>query len=866
MMEGVRPDSTEASPLHAWFASRGWTPFPFQEACWAAWGRGESGLLTAPTGAGKTLALVGGLLLNAQTAGLNAQAAGASPPRLRLLWITPLRALARETVLQLSAPIVALGIPWRVEPRTGDTSSSVRARQRASPPEVLVTTPESLSVLLSHPGAEALLGGVEGVVVDEWHELQGSKRGVQVELALARLRRVSPGIRVWGASATLGNPDEAVDALGGLGIPPIAPAPFTPAPFTRVQAPAGNPIRIRSLAAPPERMGRFPWSGHLGLHLLPQVLEALHDTRTALLFTNTRAQAELWFEALAAQRPDWVESGALALHHGALDRTAREQVEDGLRAGSIRLAVCTSTLDLGVDFPAVDRVFQVGSPKGIARLRQRAGRSDHRPGGTPEILGVPTHALELLEFAAVRHALARGTAEPRPAPSAPLDVLAQHLVTLASGDGFRADELVSEVRSTRAYRGLSDEVWGWVLDYVTRGGATLAAYPRYHKVVEVEGVHRVVDPRIARTHRMGIGTLTDEPQVRVRFVRGGTVGTVESQFLARLRPGDTFQLGGRTLELVRLRDAEAHVRVASKPRGAVPRWMGGRLPISEDLGRGILETLERWQGAARDGAPSALRDPEGEALRGLLALQARWSALPAPDALLVERTRSREGEHHFVFPFLGRTVHEGMAALVAHRITRSHPQTLQVAANDYGFELLSPTPLPLEAVGGWHSLLSPDRLLEDLEGALNAAELARRHFREIARIAGLVEPGPPGRAKGAKALQASSSLLFDVLARWDPDHLLLRQARREVLERELDLTRLTAGLGHLQTLSIRTTEPERLTPFAFPLWAERTVAQISTEAWGDRVRRMAESLEREAGGAPGARSAPETAHPPRNHP
>lgn len=824
------------STFHSWFAARGWTPFPFQEACWAAWQAGESGILHAPTGAGKTLALWGGPLLEACAApSRNPHLSNKVEPGLQVLWLTPLRALARETVGQLEAPLGPLGLAWRVELRTGDTPSSVRARQRSKPPAALVTTPESLSVLLSFPEAQAQFGALQGVIVDEWHELMGSKRGVQVELALARLRTWNPALRVWGISATLSNLAEAAEMLGGC----AAPAdPSNPIRRPRIiEAGTLTPIEVETLAPPRDRMGRFPWSGHLGLHLLPQVLGSIEETKSALLFTNTRAQAELWFEALAAARPEWAASGALALHHGSLDRTSRETVEAGLREGNVRLAVCTSSLDLGVDFPAVDRVFQVGSPKGIARLRQRAGRSDHRPGGRPRIFGVPTHAFELLEFAAARRALSQGSVEPRPPMEAPLDVLAQHLVTLACGEGFRPTDLLSEVRTTRAYRDLSDEAWGWVLDFVTRGGSALQAYPRYRKVVEVEGLCRVAAPSVARQHRMGIGTITDEAQVQVRFVRGGAIGTVESSFLARLRPGDVFLLGGRTLQLVRLRDGEAQVRRTSAPKGAVPRWMGGRLPLSTTLGHAVLETLAAW----RRGAP--LEGTEADALSAILELQGRWSRIPDPDTLLVELSSSREGHHLFCFPFLGRTVHEGMAAILAHRMARIAPRTVQMTANDYGFELVSPTAFPSLNKEAWNALVTPDGLSDDLQGALNATELARRHFREIARIAGLVDTGRPGRKKAAHQVQASSGLLFDVLTRWDPENLLVVQARREVLERELAFTQLRDGFTRISGLPVHPITTERLTPLAFPLWAERTHAQLSTEGWLERVQRMAESLE-----------------------
>ncbi|TVP58058.1 MAG: ligase-associated DNA damage response DEXH box helicase [Gemmatimonadales bacterium] len=817
--------------LPEWFRHRGWAPFPFQEELWEAWSRGESGLLHAPTGSGKTLAVWGGALRDGRPA----------EGRLRYLWLTPLRALARDTVAQLEAPLEALGLDWSVGLRTGDTSSHRRQRQRTHPPTALVTTPESLSVLLSYADAQRWFGGLRGIVVDEWHELMGSKRGTQTELGLARLRRWNPGVPTWGVSATLGNLDEALETLtGGAG-------------GRIVQGPERPPPELETLL--PDDAGRFPWAGHLGLQLVPRVLDRLDGGGSTLLFTNTRSQAELWHRALADARPEWVEAGELGLHHGSVERERRLEVEDALRAGTIRCVVCTSSLDLGVDFPAVDRVIQVGSPKGIGRLLQRAGRSGHTPDGRSRILCVPTHAFEIVEFHAVRRGLARGRVEPRRPLEQPLDVLAQHLVTVALGGGFRAPEMLDEVRTTHAYRHLSETEWGWVLDFVTRGGSALQAYPRYHKVLaDDEGIHRVPDRRVARQHRMSIGTITSDAQLRVRYLKGKTLGRVEEAFLARLRPGETFLFAGRTLRLVRIREMTAWVRRVRSRTASVPRWMGGRLPLSTELGAEVLETLA-GSGAGREstqtgpdrtaagtngtrGGPMA----ELEALAPLLEIQGRWSGLPTPDRLLVERTETREGAHLFVYPFLGRLVHEGMATILAWRFSQAEPRSIEYSVNDYGFELVSDEPLvPLH---GWGPLLSPEGLVAHLLEAVNAAELARRQFREIARVAGLVFPGYPGSGKSDRQLQASSGLLFDVLARYDPDNLLLTQARREVLEGELNLRRLRRGLETLQSRAVDERVTPRLTPLAFPLWADRLHARVSSESWRDRVARMVEHLER----------------------
>ncbi len=832
----VPPEHTRPprARLEAWFSGEGWSPFPFQEEVWEAWRAGESGLLLAPTGMGKTLAVWGGPLLD----GLHR--VGSERPNggtigeeaaLRYLWITPLRALARDTTAQLRRPVEELGLGWQVELRTGDTPSSRKARQRTSPPQVLVTTPESLTLLLSWPESAARLRRLRGVIVDEWHELLGSKRGVQTELALARLRRWNPGLRTWGISATLGNPEEACTALLGRGGGRIVEGPRRPPP------------RLETLLPLASAMGRFPWGGHLGLSMLPQVaarLDALPEGGSALLFTNTRAQAERWHEALARARPAWAEAGALALHHGSLDRKTREGVEGGLRSGRVRCAVCTSTLDLGVDLPAVDLVFQVGSPRGVGRLLQRAGRSGHDPARRSEVVGVPTHAFEIVEFAAARRALAADPPplEPRAPLRAPLDVLAQHLVTVALGGGFREADLRDEIRTTHAYRTLPDEAWSGVLDLVTRGGAALQAYPRYRRVVEADGVFRVPDTAVARRHRWSVGTISDDAQLRVRFRKGRTLGGVEESFLSQLRPGDTFLFAGKHLELVALEDLTAWVRTAGGRRGTprTPRWMGGRLPLSTELADATLETLERW-------GRKVHADPEAIAMADLLELQGRWSRLPRPGVLVVEETRSRDGHHRFLYPFLGRLVHEGLAALLAHRITREAPRSLHLSVNDYGIEVVSPD--PLDDLPPWPRLLSPEGVAEELTQALNAAEMARRRFREVARVAGLLVTGP-GRRGTVRQLQASSGLLHDVLARWDPENLLLLQARQEVLEAELEVEALRGGLDRLVRGEIVEVKTPRLTPLAFPLWAERIQARVSTERWIDRVRRMAEVLERAA--------------------
>jgi ATP-dependent Lhr-like helicase len=829
-----------------WFKSRGWKPFQFQSDVWQAYLAGESGLIHAATGTGKTLAAWGGVIeewLRDQELGSgeatpagkrHRQTASASrirrdtAPPLRVVWITPLRALAADTEEALRQPLADLGIPWTLESRTGDTTPAMRARQSRRLPTALITTPESLSLQLTRTDARELFADLRAVVVDEWHELMGTKRGVQVELALARLRsfRGAP-MRVWGVSATIGNLEEAGRTLLGRSADLHPPRIIS----------GVDPKHVVIDALLPPVAERFPWAGHLGTQMLPQVLDAIDEGDSAIVFTNTRSQTEIWYRAIIEARPEW--SGTVALHHGSLDRKRREWVEDGLRAGSLRCVVATSSLDLGVDFSPVDRVLQIGSPKGVARLLQRAGRSGHRPGATSRVTCVPTNALELIEVAAARDGVERRAIESRLPVERPLDVLAQHLVTAAMGGGFVSNEMLEEVRSTHAFRDITHAEWDWVMHFLTSGGDALRAYPEYSRLVERDGRFVVENREIARRHKMTIGTIVSDGQIGVYYLHGGSLGSVEESFIARLKPGDRFAFAGKPLEFVRVRDMKAWVRRAPNSKGAIPRWMGSRLPLSGQLAALLRDRL----GEANNGR---FRGPEMQSVRGLLEVQREWSRIPAADELLIERVRTREGRHLFVYPFEGRLVHEGMAALCAYRLSRIRPISFSMSSNDYGFELLAPTEPPLEealAAG----LFSGDDLLSDILAALNSTEMAKRQFRELARIAGLVFPGLPRSGKSARQLQMSSGLFFDVLRRYDPGNLLLEQATREVLERQLESTRLGRTLARIAASRVVVTSPGRPTPLAFPLVVDRNRDKVSSETLSDRIRRMQLALEKAAG-------------------
>jgi len=800
--------------VERFFAARGWQPFDFQRQAWEAYLAGRSGLVHAVTGAGKTLAVWLGPLIEALAEGQAGRSSRAESPPLRVLWVTPLRALAADTEQALRDPVEALGLPWTLERRTGDTSSGLRAKQKARLPTALITTPESLSLMLSWPDAQARFAHLRCVIVDEWHELLATKRGTQTELALARLRRWQPNLRTWGLSATLGDLGIALRALLGTG--------EDAACLIRADLPKQTVVDTLI----PEQVERFPWAGHLGLTMLPRVVAAIEASRSALVFTNTRSQTELWYQAILEARPDW--AGRIALHHGSLDKAEREFVEGELKEGRLRAVVCTSSLDLGVDFSPVDCVLQIGSPKGVARLLQRAGRSGHAPGCPSRVIGVPTHALELVEFAAARQAAQRGQIEARLPLNKPLDVLAQHVVTIAAGGGFRAPDLLDEVRTAYAYRHLSEAEWAWVLDFVARGGQALGAYPEFRRVVVEDGWYRVADQAAAQRHRLSIGTIVGESAITVQYLRGGKLGTVEESFVSWLKPGECFLFGGRLLEFVRLRDNTAWVRRVNGRRAAVPRWMGGRMPLSTELAGALRERLN----AAREGRWD---DPEMQAVRPILELQMQRSRLPKPDELLIERVGTREGHHLFFFPFEGRAVHEGMAALVAFRLSRRAPISFSFAINDYGFELLSPDPPDLSDLP---ALFAPDSLAEDLVASLNAAELARRQFREVARIAGLLFEGLPSRRKTSRQLQASSNLFYEVFSKYDPGNLLLVQAQREVLERQLEESRLARALQRIAAGRITLLDVPKPTPLAFPLMVDRLREQLSSEALIERVRKM----------------------------
>ena len=808
----------------AWFAQQGWQPSPFQLEAWQCCLEGHSGLVNAPTGSGKTYALALPILLEFIAA--HPQERGRVDNGLQALWITPLRALAKEIQGAIQRAAEGLGLNWRIELRTGDTTASARSRQRQKPPEVLITTPESLHLLLASKGYPDYFKNLKTIVVDEWHELLGSKRGVMMELALSRCKGMLPSLKVWGISATIGNMDEALAVLMGQ-------AEGANRPFQIVRADSRKDIEVHSIL--PDEIERFPWAGHLGIKLLEKVLPIIEQERSTLLFTNTRAQCEIWYQNLLEAAPHL--AGAIAMHHGSISRELRDWVEAALHEGRLKAVVCTSSLDLGVDFRPVECIIQVGSPKGVARFMQRAGRSGHQPGAASKIYFLPTNALELVEAAALRYAIGRGEIESRLPHIRSFDVLLQYLLTLAVSEGFRPEEIYPEILGTYAFSSISADEWAWCLEYLRSGGQALEAYDEYQKVVVENGRWRVASKGIATRHRLHIGAIVGDASINVKYVGGKRLGSVEEWFIAQLRPGDVFWFAGRSLELVRVKDMDAQVRRSSKKTGKIPSWQGGKMPLSSQLSASLrykIAQLARQEAA----------EPELQALAPLIELQARRSAVPQEGHFLLEYFRSKEGYHLLCYPFEGRLVHEGMGALLAWRIASQQPISFSIAVNDYGFELLSDSLVEFDEAQA-RRWFSPAGLSQDIPASINAAEMARRRFRDIASIAGLVFRGYPGKTKKDRHLQASSQLFFEVFSDYEPNNLLLLQAYEEARSFQLEEARLRAALERIQGQEILLRRPEKATPFAFPIMVSRLRERLSSEQLEDRIRKMKLQLVRD---------------------
>jgi ATP-dependent helicase Lhr and Lhr-like helicase len=816
-----------------WLQQKKFTPFLFQEESWQEIINEKSGLVNAPTGCGKTFAVFLGAVIqfiNTHQGSYKQQ----KNSGLQLLWVTPLRALAKDIGRAMNEVVQELALPWKVAIRNGDTSTNERQQQKRQQPEVLIITPESLHLLLAQKGHPAFFASLKIIAVDEWHELMGGKRGVLVELAISRIiglskqQQLNP-VSIWGISATIGNLQEAKEVL-------LYPLKQFTALTTAKTITAKIDKRIVVESVFPDEIEKFPWAGHLGIKLAHKVLPILAQSTTTLIFINTRGMSEIWYQTLLNIAPEL--AGAIALHHGSIEQELRIWVEDALHTAKLKAVVCTASLDLGVDFRPVETVIQVGSPKGVARFLQRAGRSGHNPDAVSKIYFLPTHSLELLEAAALKEAIDEKLIESRPPMLLCFDVLMQYLCTLAISEGFLPDTIFSEVKETFCFQEITKEEWAEVLHFITAGGNALHQYDEYKKVeIEEKGLYKINNRRIAMRHRMHIGTIVSDAMLKVKFTSGGYIGVIEEYFVSKMDPGTVFSLAGRKLELVMIKDMTVLVKKSNAQKSIVPSWQGGRMPLSANLGKKLRHQLNY--------VTEPLLQPieEIEALRPLFNLQLQLSHVPKENELLIEQIETKDGFHLFVYPFEGRLVHEAMAAILAYRISKIMPITFSFAMNDYGFELLSDQPIPVDDTNVYE-LFSPDNLMEAIQRSVNATEMAKRKFRDIAVIGGLIFQGFPGEQKKARHLQSSASLLFKVFNEYDTANLLLRQAYQEVFDQQMEEARLRDMLYRIQQSKIVIVFPTQLTPFSFPIKVDSIREELSSEKLEERVKRMQLQLER----------------------
>lgn len=805
-----------------WFQQQGWKPHAFQKETWTAFLQGKHGLLNAPTGSGKTYALWFPIVLNYIKN--HPEYKTKHKKGLKAVWITPLRALSQEIKQSAERIVADLELPMTVGIRTGDTSTKERARQRTTMPDLLITTPESLQLLLASKAYDSTFKDCSAIVVDEWHELLGTKRGIQMELGLSRLKTVCKDLRIWGISATIGNLPQARQVLLGPTSPEMENSVL-------VRANLKKKIKVNSII--PKQMETFPWRGHLGLHLLDDVIPIIKKSKTTLLFTNTRSQCEIWFQKILERYPEF--AGEMAMHHGSVNKETRIWVEQAIRNESLKAVVCTSSLDLGVDFAPVETVIQIGGPKGVARFLQRAGRSGHRPGETSVIYFLPTHAIELIEASALQVAVKENAVEDRLPFLNSYDVLIQYLTTLAVSDGFYPNDIFPEIKQTFCYQGLTEEEWQWLLNFLVMGSQSLKSYDEYKKVeVEADGKFKVNNKGIAMRHRFQIGTIVGDANLSVHYQKGGYIGSIEEYFVSKLNPGDVFVFAGRNLEFIRIRSMKVQVRNSTKRTNKVPAWAGGRLSFSSEMSK--LLRLELYKAATE-----ANLSKELVALQHIFEKQREESSVPKPSEFLIETFKTRDGYHHIFYPFEGRAVHEAMSSLLSYRIGLLSPITCSLAFNDYGFEMLSDKPIDIQAVMD-NNLFTSEYMLPDLQKSLNSNEMARRKFRDIAVISGMVFTGYPEKGIKMKHLQSSSQLLFDVFRDYEPENLLFKQAFTETFEHQLEEGRLRMALERIATQEIVWKQCQNATPFSFPLITDRLREKLSNEKLADRIKRMTKIL------------------------
>jgi ATP-dependent helicase Lhr and Lhr-like helicase len=818
--------------IKKWLSANDRKPFLFQEQTWEHICNGLSGLVNAPTGCGKTYAVFLGAIIQF----INAHPKNYQSKKnngLQMLWITPLKALAKDIARAMEDACIELAIPWRVGIRNGDTLLSDREKQKRSMPEILIITPESLHLLLGQKKSIDYFSSLKIIAIDEWHELLGGKRGVQVELAISRIafakyKLQNESCSVWGISATVGNLEEAQEVL----LRPIKYLQQNKEIGILVKANMDKKIEVDSIF--PDEIEKYPWAGHLGLKLVHKIIPIIKESRTTLIFINTRGMTELWYQGILNAAPEL--AGSIAIHHGSIEKDLRLWVEDNLHSGNLKAVVCTASLDLGVDFRPVETVIQVGSPKGVARFLQRAGRSGHSPEAVSKIYFLPTHSLELVEVVALKIAVAENFVESKIPMILCFDVLIQYLCTLAVGDGFYPKQIFEEVKSTYCYADITEEEFNDMILHITIGGKALKEYDEYKKVEVMEdGLHKINNRRIAMRHRMHIGTIVSDAMIKVKFLSGGFIGVIEEYFISKLEPGDCFTLAGRNLELVMIKDMTVLVRKSTAKKSIVPSWMGGRMSFSNNMGKKLREALTL--------AYVKNDFEELTVLKPIFDLQNNLSHVPKDDELLIEHIETKDGFHLFVYPFEGRFVHEAMAAVLAYRISKFIPITFSFAMNDYGFELLSDQPIPIDDANVYE-LFSADNLFDDIQKAVNSNEMAKRKFRDISVIGGLIFQGYPGDQQKSKHLQSSASLLFNVFTNYDPSNILLRQAYREVFDQQMEEVRLRNMLHRIAHSKIIITYPSKLTPFCFPLKVDSIRENMSSEKLEDRVRRMQEQLEK----------------------
>ncbi|NGZ90755.1 ligase-associated DNA damage response DEXH box helicase [Psychroflexus maritimus] len=798
--------------ISAWLSEKDWELFNFQKQAWEAFRKNKNGLVNAPTGSGKTFSLALPIL---------EQLTQTPKKGLQVLWITPLRALSVEIKNAFEKVIFELELPLTVDLRTGDTSASQRAKQKRKMPNILITTPESLHLLLASKNYPKTFQHLEALVVDEWHELLGTKRGVQVELALSRLKTIAQRLKIWGISATIGNLELGMQVLLGHELKNS----------TLIKAKLQKKIEVKSII--PKEMEKFPWRGHLGLHLLEDIIPIIKNSKSTLIFTNTRSQCEIWFQKILEKYPEF--AGELAMHHGSINKETRLWVENAIRNESLKAVVCTSSLDLGVDFAPVESIIQIGGPKGVARFLQRAGRSGHQPNQVSKIYFLPTHAIELIEASALQKAVLKNEVEDRLPYLNSFDVLVQYLTTLAVSEGFYPAEILPEIQSTFCFQTINENQWNWALNYIVFGGESLKNYDDYKKVeISSNGKYQVQNRGVAMRHRLQIGTIVSDAVLQVKYLKGSFIGSIEEWFISKLQPGDVFTFAGRNLELVRIKGMQVLVRKSTKKTAKVPSWMGGRLSLSSEMSHLLREELYQAKKYAT---------PELKALQPIFELQEERSHLPQANEFLIETFETREGFHQLFYPFEGRFVHEAMASLIAYRISLLSPISFSLAFNDYGFELLSDQPVDMQQVMD-NNLFSSAYLLEDLKKSLNATEMARRKFRDIAVIAGLVFTGYPNKSVKQKHLQSSSQLIFDVFKDVEPEHLLYQQAFVETFEYSLEQGRLQQAMERIHQQEIIWKNCEQPTPFSFPIITDRLREKLSSEKLQDRIQKMIKQLQK----------------------